>query len=192
MERTVTLLVSRHGHIIGATGAAHPSVPRILWAVGSIDFRSVHCRDLVASLPYSESTLRRRFRDAHGIPLARFLCWHAIVRSLRLLIDDPFSDLGRVANEVGYATVPGLVRAWRRETGARPGRAATVLKGTGWCGREPIGLLPAARLIDRAVQQEGRGSGVVSESQRRRDFDAVLRVLDGGIVPEPSRYTFNQ
>jgi AraC-like DNA-binding protein len=152
MEHTVTVLVVQHARIVTIDRVVHPGAQSALRRILKNDFCSVRARDVVDALPFSNSTLKRRFTAEYGVPLARFLRWHAIVKSLGLLASNPYRDLGWVANEVGYAVVPSLVRVWRREAGVTPGAAARALRGMNRTDLCRPAMLAAARRIDAACR----------------------------------------
>jgi len=72
--------------------------------------------DVAVAFPVSVRTLRRRFRQAEGVPLGRYLTQKRIARMKRLL-----RTTGRthrqIARAAGYRHPSTAARAFKRETG---------------------------------------------------------------------------
>lgn len=77
-------------------------------------------RDVAAALDLSYHTLRKRFRQATGMPMGQYMQRARINRARQLLVetDDP---VWLVCQKVGYASDSSGIRAFKRVTGMTMG-----------------------------------------------------------------------
>jgi AraC-like DNA-binding protein len=80
---------------------------------------SPDCESLASSLGMAGSTLRRRFREAAGVPLHEYVLRQRIARA-RVLLGDTDSPIKTVAEQLGYQDVYFFTRQFRQRTGATP------------------------------------------------------------------------
>lgn len=74
---------------------------------------------LAAELDLSASHLRKRFREASGVSLGRYLENYRLNRAMGLLVNSR-EAVGEIALQAGYASPQAFHRAFRRLTGETP------------------------------------------------------------------------